>query len=66
MHIIIDSGCINCDMCVPECPNDAILMGSKHYEIEQSLCTQCEGFYDQPTCISVCPIGAVSVKNEVG
>lgn len=59
MAIVIDATCINCDMCVPECPNDAIVMGEEHYGIVAALCTECVGFYDQPTCIEVCPIGSV-------
>ena len=27
MALLIDDSCINCDMCEPECPNQAITMG---------------------------------------
>ena len=43
-------------MCEPECPNDAIYMGTDIYEIDSNLCTECVGHYDKPTCQSVCPI----------
>jgi ferredoxin len=43
-------------MCEPECPNGAISMGEKIYEIDPDLCTECKGHYDVPTCQSVCPI----------
>lgn len=59
MALKILSGCINCDMCEPECPNGAISMGAKIYEINPDLCTECVGFYDQPTCISVCPLDVI-------
>ncbi|AHF00945.1 ferredoxin [Thiomicrospira aerophila AL3] len=59
MALKILSGCINCDMCEPECPNQAISMGEKIYEINPDLCTECVGFYDKPTCISVCPIDVI-------
>ncbi|MBE0493752.1 MAG: YfhL family 4Fe-4S dicluster ferredoxin [Thiomicrospira sp.] len=59
MALKILSGCINCDMCEPECPNTAISMGEKVYEINPDLCTECVGFYDKPTCISVCPIDVI-------
>lgn len=59
MALKILSGCINCDMCEPECPNKAISMGEKIYEINPDLCTECVGFYDQPTCISVCPLDVI-------
>lgn len=59
MALLITSKCINCDMCDPECPNQAIYMGSKVYEIDPEKCTECVGHYDQPTCVSVCPIDCI-------
>ena len=55
---ILDS-CINCDMCEPECPNRAIGMGENVYVIDPDRCTECVGFYDAPTCMSVCPIDCI-------
>lgn len=55
---ILDS-CINCDMCDPECPNEAISLGEHIYEIEPDKCTECVGHYDNPTCVSVCPIDCI-------
>ena len=55
---ILDS-CINCDMCDPECPNQAISLGAAIYEIDPELCTECVGHYDNPTCVSVCPINCI-------
>lgn len=65
---ILDS-CINCDMCDPECPNEAIAFGEKVYEIDPDKCTECVGHYDNPTCVSVCPIDCIikdpeNVENE--
>ncbi|MCH8501091.1 MAG: YfhL family 4Fe-4S dicluster ferredoxin [Aliidiomarina sp.] len=59
MSLQILDDCINCDMCVPECPNEAILMGSSIYVIDPDLCTECEGYYDQPQCIPVCPVDCI-------
>ena len=59
MALFITSKCINCDMCEPECPNQAITMGDKVYEINPDLCTECVGFYDHQTCVSVCPIDCI-------
>lgn len=56
MSLLIKKSCINCDMCEPECPNNAISMGSEIYEIDPLRCTECVGHYDQPTCMQVCPI----------
>ncbi len=55
----IDDSCINCDMCVPECPSDSITMDGKHYQINADTCIRCEHYYDSPNCIEVCPIDSV-------
>ena len=67
MALLINKKCINCDMCDPECPNEAITMGDKIYEINPDLCTECKGHYDTPTCQSVCPINncVISDPNNV-
>lgn len=59
MALLITDDCINCDMCVPECPNDAISLGPDIYEIDVNKCTECEGYYDQPSCIPVCPVECI-------
>lgn len=59
MALMINSKCINCDMCDPERPNQAIYMGDKIYQIDPDKCTECVGHYDQPTCVSVCPIDCI-------
>ncbi len=67
MALLITAKCINCDMCDPECPNEAITMGDEIYEINPDLCTECKGHYDVPTCQSVCPINncIISDPNHV-
>lgn len=59
MALLIENSCINCDMCDPECPNEAISMGEFVYEIDVAKCTECVGHYDKPTCVSVCPIDCI-------
>lgn len=59
MALLIDDSCINCDMCEPECPNQAITLGEDIYEIDPDRCTECVGHYDKPTCVSVCPIDCI-------
>lgn len=61
MALLIKDNCINCDMCDPECPNEAITFGEEIYEIDPILCTECIGFYETPTCIAVCPINCIIV-----
>jgi ferredoxin len=51
-------------MCEPECPNEAIYYGDKIYEIDPDLCTECVGYYDTPTCVSVCPVDCIITDPE--
>lgn len=64
MALRITDACINCDMCLPECPNEAIFEGQKVYEIDVARCTECVGFYEYQTCIAVCPIDCIEVHPE--
>lgn len=61
MSLLITTDCINCDVCEPECPNEAIYMGDDIYEIEADLCTQCVGHFDTPQCQEVCPIDCILI-----
>lgn len=60
MALLIHKACINCDMCLPECPNDAISVGASIYVIDPNKCTECVGFYDKPQCIEACPIDCIT------
>ncbi|MCL5052131.1 MAG: 4Fe-4S binding protein, partial [Gammaproteobacteria bacterium] len=40
MSLLINDQCINCDVCEPECPNNAISMGTRIYVIDPGLCTE--------------------------
>lgn len=64
MSLFITDECINCDVCEPECPNDAIYQGEEIYEINPNLCTQCVGHYDEPQCQQVCPVDCILVDEE--
>lgn len=59
MALVITEQCINCDMCLAECPNQAIFESEKFYEIDSARCTECVGFYDRQTCVDVCPIECI-------
>ncbi|MCU4677416.1 YfhL family 4Fe-4S dicluster ferredoxin [Catenovulum sp. 2E275] len=59
MALLIEDDCINCDMCEPECPNQAIEMGAEIYQINSAQCTECVGHYDEPQCVAVCPIDCI-------
>lgn len=64
MTLFITDECINCDVCEPECPNDAIYQGEEIYEINPNLCTQCVGHYDEPQCQQVCPVDCILIDEE--
>ena len=61
MALYITDQCINCDVCEPECPNDAIYQGEIIYEIEAAKCTECVGHFDKEQCIIVCPVDCILV-----
>jgi Predicted NADH:ubiquinone oxidoreductase, subunit RnfB len=64
MALTITDMCINCDVCEPECPNDAIYQGELIYEIESSKCTECVGHFKREQCIVVCPVDCIIVNPE--
>ncbi|MCP4008378.1 MAG: YfhL family 4Fe-4S dicluster ferredoxin [Proteobacteria bacterium] len=64
MALKIDEDCINCDVCEPECPNEAIYMGEEIYEIDWTKCTECVGHYDEPQCVEVCPVDCIPKDEE--
>jgi len=64
MALMITDECINCDVCEPECPNDAISMGPEHYDIEPAKCTECVGHYNEPQCVQVCPVACIPVDPQ--
>src|SRR3990167_6410322 len=59
MALKITEECINCDVCEPECPNDAIYQGETIYEIDPNKCTECVGHFDEPQCRQVCPVDCI-------
>ena len=65
MSLMITDECINCDVCEPVCPNNAIYQGQDIYEINAELCTECVGHFDAPQCVEVCPIDCISPNPDV-
>jgi ferredoxin len=59
MALLITNQCINCDVCEPECPNQAIYEGAEHYEIDPARCTECVGHFEHPQCVQVCPVDCI-------
>ena len=64
MALMITDACINCDVCEPECPNDAIAAGAEIYVIDPALCTECVGHHDKPQCVTVCPVDCIPLNPD--
>jgi ferredoxin len=62
MALMITDECINCDVCEPECPNQAISMGPDFYVIDPRRCTECVGHFDEPQCVQVCPVECIPIN----
>ena len=65
MALIITDECINCDVCEPECPNEAISQGAEIYVIDATRCTECVGHFDVPQCREVCPVDCIPLNPDV-
>ena len=52
MTFVINDACINCGVCVAECPTDAISEGDGIYIIDADACIDCGA------CAGVCPVDA--------
>ncbi|MEE9543876.1 MAG: 4Fe-4S binding protein [Thermodesulfobacteriota bacterium] len=55
-YVILDE-CIECGVCLPECPEGAISEGSP-YIIDPKLCTECNA------CAEVCPVDVCVLAEE--
>ncbi|MHB1022666.1 MAG: 4Fe-4S binding protein [Acidobacteriaceae bacterium] len=62
-YMIKESSCTGCSACVNECPNNAILERSFAFVIDPGKCTECIGFFDEPQCVSICPIPKTCIIN---
>ena len=75
MALKIDAdSCIDCGACVEPCPNDAIYPGGEKWELNGATfdaisdkyyivpdkCTECQGFYDSPQCVTTCPVDCIA------
>lgn len=64
MALMITEECINCDVCEPVCPNQAISMGPEIYQIDPLRCTECVGHFDEPQCQQVCPVECIPIDPD--
>lgn len=56
---IIGGSCTACGACEYDCPNTAIKMKGETYIINADTCSECEGFFDAPQCLAVCPSDSI-------
>ena len=59
MALCITDECINCDVCEPVCPNNAIFQGDSIFEIRPDFCTECVGHFSEPQCVAICPVNCI-------
>lgn len=64
---IIKEDCIDCSLCIPECPDGGISIlqiNERQYEhvIDSYKCTECIEFNKKSKCLNVCPVD--SINNE--
>lgn len=64
MALMITDECINCDVCEPECPNDAIYQGEEIYVIDPLRCTECVGHFETSQCVEVCPVECIPLNPD--
>lgn len=63
MSLMITDECISCGVCLPECPNEAIVEDNGVFRIRGGRCTECAGFFDEPKCRELCPVSECIVPN---
>jgi ferredoxin len=59
MAMKIQDDCISCGACMPECPTESITEGAVIYVIDPVTCVECEGHFDAPQCVAVCPVDCI-------
>ncbi|ACM03225.1 MULTISPECIES: 4Fe-4S binding protein [Cereibacter] len=52
--------CTACGDCEPVCPTHAIVPRKGIYFIKSEVCTECEGEFDMPQCMSVCTSDSIA------
>ena len=64
MALMINEDCVNCGVCEPECPNEAIWEGDDIFVIDWEHCTECVGWYEEAQCVEVCPVDCIPKDPE--
>lgn len=58
-NAILESECIACAACEPECPNGAISPVDSTFVIDPVLCDECAATGGDSACKAVCPVEAI-------
>lgn len=61
MSLLITDQWVNCDVCEPVRPNQAIHAGPEIYAIAIDRCTECVGHHDEPQCVEVGPVECIEL-----
>ncbi|GAB6078710.1 4Fe-4S dicluster domain-containing protein [Hydrogenobaculum acidophilum] len=57
------NACVSCYACEDLCPTKAIYHDHDEvFFIDPKVCVECEGFYDEPQCVAICPIDLCITK----
>ena len=65
MALRINEYCVACGWCQPLCKNGAIREGDyMQYAINPDRCTECVGWYEEPSCVEVCFLNACEPDPE--
>src|SRR5690606_19108624 len=51
MALKINELCVNCDVCEPACPHNALSQGETSYVIDPARGTECGGHFGEPPCV---------------
>lgn len=52
---ILQAECTSCGDCKPVCPTKSITDKGGIFKINADTCTECEGEFDEPQCVAICP-----------
>jgi ferredoxin len=59
MAMKITDECISCGACEPVCPTTSITESATIFVIDPNTCVECVGHFDEPQCVSVCPVECI-------